>query len=255
MTITMTQPQLGVAATLSRGRANSATAMTRLDPVLMLWQPKGGCNKSVTTATAAFLMTEDGFCILGIDTDPTNPDVYRAHHGEMRCECIALDNENGFTSIARRISDARITGPILISGAAGNVEAFKDNAATLGLSAARVGRRFKMVVPIDLDTDSLIHIEDMAEALPEAEILIVRPRYFGRPEEFEVFNESDLGRKFLAERRVIDLPAVPAALVRRFKTDRMSFCAVAQKGDVADVAALDVWRPKARAALAPLLDW
>ena len=84
---------------------------------------------------------------------------------------------------------------------------------------------------------------------------IIRPRYFGRPEQFEVFNESDLGRKFLAERRVIDLPAVPAALVRRFKTDRMSFSAVAQRGDVADVAALDVWRPKARAALAPLLDW
>lgn len=255
MTIIMTRPQPSAPAAPSRDRANGTTAMTKLDPVLMLWQPKGGCNKSVTTATAALLLTESGFSIVGIDTDPTNPDVYRAHHGEMRCECIALDDENGFTSIARLISDARITGPILISGAAGNVEAFKDNAATLGLSASRVGRRFKMIVPIDLDTDSLIHIEDMAEALPEAEIHIIRPRYFGRPEQFEVFNESDLGRKFLAERRVIDLPAVPAALVRRFKTDRMSFSAVAQRGDVADVAALDVWRPKARAALAPLLDW
>lgn len=255
MTIIMTRPSHTAAATSLRGRAEGTTSLSKLDPVLMFWQPKGGCQKSVGTATAAFLMTETGYAIHGIDTDPTNPDIFRAHHGEMRCECIALDHEDGYSSIARRISDTRITGPILISGAAGNVEAFKDNAATLGLSASRVGRRFLVSVPIDLDTDSLIHIDDMAEALPEAEIHIIRPRYFGRPEQFEVFNASDLGRKFIAERRVIDLPAVPSTLVRRFKTDRMSFSAVAQRGDVADVAALDVWRPKARAALAPLLDW
>jgi hypothetical protein len=66
---------------------------------------------------------------------------------------------------------------------------------------------------------------------------------------------SDLGRKLTAKRRVIDRPAVSSTLVRLFKTDRMSFSVVVRLGDVADVAALDVWRPQASATLTPLLEW
>lgn len=54
---------------------------------------------------------------------------------------------------------------------------------------------------------------------------------------------------------MIDLPAMPAALVRHFKSDRLSLAAIAERGDIAEVAALDTWRPRSRAALAPLLDW
>lgn len=228
---------------------------SRLGPVIMAAQPKGGTRKSTTLAEIAFHLTEAGLPSWIIDPDKANPDNYRAHHTELKCECIALDREHGFTSIARRIGDTRISGPILISCGAGLAEVFKENAGTLDLAASRAGRRFIVLVPIDLDVDSLSHIDDMREAMPGAQFFIIRPRHFGHPEEFETFNDSDLGRDFIAQRRVIDLPAMPAALVRRFKSDRMSLRSVAERGDVGEVAALDTWRPRSRAALAPILDW
>ena len=74
MTITMTRPPQPAAATSLRGRAEGTTSLSKLDPVLMFWQPKGGCQKSVGTATAAFLMTETGYAIaanpMGIEALP-----------------------------------------------------------------------------------------------------------------------------------------------------------------------------------------
>lgn len=236
-------------------RDTSGTDRSGLGPVIMAAQPKGGTRKSTTLAEIAFHLTEAGLPPWIMDPDKANPDNYRAHHTELKCECIAMDREHGFTSIARRIGDTRISGPILISCGAGLAEVFKENAGTLDLAASRAGRRFIVLVPIDLDVDSLSHIDDMREAMPGAEFFIIRSRHFGRPEEFEAFNDSDLGRSFIAQGRVIDLPAMPAALVRRFKSDRMSLCAVAERGDIGEVAALDTWRPRSRAALAPILDW
>lgn len=227
----------------------------RLAPVIMAAQPKGGTRKSTTLAEIIFHLMEMGHMPWIIDQDKANPDNYKAHHTELKCECIAADREHGFTSIARRISDTTITGPILISCGAGLVDVFKENAGTLDLAASRVGRPFFVVVPIDLDVDSLNHIEAMREAMPSAQFFIIRPRHFGHPDEFEAFNESDLGHSFINQGRVIDLPAMPAALVRHFKSDRLSLAAIAERGDIAEVAALDTWRPRSRAALAPLLDW
>lgn len=242
-------------AHLPPNRDTSRFDPSSLWPVIMTVQPKGGSGKSTRLAEVAFHLVEAGLSPWIIDPDKANPDNYRAHHTELKCECIAMDREHGFTSIARRIGDTRISGPILISCGAGLEEVFKENAGTLDLAASRVGRRVLVLVPIDLDVDSLNHIDDMREAMPGAQFFIIRSRHFGRPEEFEAFNDSDLGRGFTAQGRVIDLPAMPAALVRRFKSDRMSLSAVAERGDIGEVAALDTWRPRSRAALAPILDW
>ena len=233
----------------------AGTDRSKLAPVIMAVQPKGGTRKSTTLAEIILHLMEMGHMPWIIDPDKANPDNFRAHRTELKCECIGLDREHGFTSIANRIADPRIAGPILISCGAGLAEVFKENAGTLDLAASRVGRKLIVVIPVDLDVDSLSHIDGVRQAMPGAEFFIVRPRHFGQPEEFEALNESDLGRDFIAQGRVIDLPAMPAALVRRFKSDRLSLTAVAERGDIGEVAALDIWRPRSRAALAPILDW
>jgi len=237
-----------------RGQTASSTM---LSPAYMVLQPKGGTTKSTTLEQLLLHLHELAEKqIWLIDCDLSNPDLYRAHHGkdDIKCECIALDADAGYTTVARRLADPRIAGPIAISTGAGLAEVYIRNLGTLDLAAYRARRPFIVIVTIDPDTDSVIHLEALRGAMPHAEFYVVRPRHFGRPEEFEVFNESDIAQQFLRENRVIDLPVMPSALVRRFKTDRKSLISVMESDDIADRCTLETWLPHSRKALAPIVD-
>lgn len=253
MTTILHRGQKPVSESAVRGQTASSTMLA---PAYMVLQPKGGTTKSTTLEQTLFHLYElVEKQIWLIDCDLSNPDLYRAHHdGDIKCECIALDADAGYTTVARRLSDPRITGPIAISTGAGLAEVYIRNLGTLDLAAHRARRPFIVLVTVDPDTDSVIHLEALREAMPNAEFYVVRPRHFGRPEEFEVFNESDIGQRFLQEGRVIDLPVMPSALVRRFKSDRKSLISVMQSDDIADRCTLDTWAPHSRRALAPILD-
>lgn len=245
------------AAHTPRGiRRDQTAANTMLSPAYMVLQPKGGTGKStVVEQILLHLYQSVEKQIWLIDSDLSNPDLYRAHHGsEIKCECIALDGDGGYTTVARRLSDPRIDGPIAISTGAGLAEVYARNLGILDLAAHHARRSMNVVITLDLDTDSVIHIQALREAMPHSMFYVVRPRHFGRPEEFEVFNESDIGQEFLATERVIDLPVMPSALARRFKTDRKSLISIMQSDDIADRCTLETWAPHSRRALSPFLD-
>lgn len=238
-------------------RRDQTAAGTMLSPAYMLLQPKGGTAKSITLEQLLLHLYDlVKHQIWLIDCDMSNPDLYRAHHTEIefKCECIALDSDGGYTTVARRLSDPRIDGPIAISTGAGLAEVYARNLGILDLAAHHARRSLNVVIPIDLDTDSVIHIQALREAMPHSVFYVIRPRHFGRPEEFEVFNESDIGQEFLAARHVIDLPVMPSALARRFKTGRKSLISIIEFDDIADRCTLETWAPHSRRALSPFLD-
>ncbi|MDP3600728.1 MAG: hypothetical protein Q8R85_06100 [Bosea sp. (in: a-proteobacteria)] len=226
----------------------------RLAQAILSWNPKGGVSKSSTLAALAYLLMCSGSRPRVIDTDVSNPDLWKSHERVLPCECLSLEDEGGFVSIARRLTDPDIDEEILISCGAGLVETFMENAPILDLAAKRLERPMVVLSPIDPDIDSCNHLPDLLEAMPNATVFVVRPRHFGRPESFRAFNESKLGQAMIADNRVIDLPAIPEAIMRRFKSQRLSFAEIAALGDEAETAALDIWSPRAEAALAPLLN-
>lgn len=227
----------------------------RLAPAILSWNPKGGVTKSSTLAAIAYQLMCSGSLPRVIDTDVSNPDLWKSHASVLICECLSLQDEDGFVSIARRLADRGIDDQILISCGAGLVETFVENAPILDLAAKRADRPLLVVSPIDQDIDSCNHLPDLIEAMPNATVFVVRPRHFGRPESFRAFNESKLGQAMIADNRVIDLPAIPDAIMRRFKSQRLSFAEIVALDDEAETAALDIWSPRAAAALAPLLNW
>lgn len=237
------------------GTKRAAPGKTSLPPAIIVVNPKGGVTKSTWLASTAYHLYELGWRPFVIDTDVSNPDLFKSHSERLTVECIALDNEDGFVSVARRLADPKIQEPILISCGAGLVEVFLENAPVLDLAASRAQRPLIVVSPIDLDIDSFIHLDDIVEAMPGARVFVVRPRHYGRPRDFVAFASSEIGESFIKQQRVIDMPALPASLARRFKTDRMSLMDVRDHDDPAETSALDIWSPKAAAALAPILTW
>lgn len=224
-------------------------------PAILVWNAKGGTTKSSTTAGLAYLLMNSASYPRIIDTDVSNPDLFKSHHRVLESECLSLEDQDGFVTVARRLADRSIDREILISCAAGLVEVFLENAPILDLAASRAERPLIIVSPIDQDVDGCNHLPDLLKAMPNATVFAVRPRHFGRPESFRAFNESKLGQAMIADNRVIDLPALPDAIMRRFKSERLSFSEIEELHDAAETAALDIWSPKAAAALAPILNW
>jgi len=238
-----------------RRQRGAAPGKAGLPPAIMAVNPKGGVAKSTVLAAVAYHLCERGRWPHIVDADIANPDMAKSHSKHLRVETIPLDIEDGFVALARRLADPKIQDPILVSCGAGLVETFLENAPVLDLAATRVQRPLIVLSPIDLDIDSFIYLEDIVNAMAGALVYVIRPRHIGRPQDFVAFASSEIGQHFIAQRRVIDMPALPAALARRFKTDRMSLMDVREMDDPAETSALDVWSPKAAAALAPILDW
>lgn len=251
----MTTKELMEQARRQREAARNHTKTDGLPPAIIAVNPKGGVSKSTLLAGVAYHLYVQGWRPHIIDADVSNPDLSKSHSLRLMVERFSLENEDGFVSVARRLADPTIQEPILISCGAGLVEAFIEGAPILALAASRAARPLIVVSPIDLDIDSFIHLEDIVQAMPGAHVYVVRPRHYGRPQDFVAFAASEIGSSFIEQKRVIDMPALPAALARRFKTDRMSLMDVVDHDDAAEMSALEVWSPKAAAALAPILTW
>lgn len=251
----MTTKELMEEARRQRDAARGQGRAAGLPPAIIAVNPKGGVTKSTFLASTAYHLYVLGWRPFIIDADMSNPDLFKSHSPRLTVECFSLENEDGFVSTARRLADPTIQEPILISCGAGLVEAFLESAPILALAAARAKRPLVVVSPVDLDIDSFIHLEDIVQAMPGARAYVVRPRHYGRPRDFVALASSEIGRRFIDEQRVIDMPALPAALARRFKTDRMSLMDIVDHDDAAEMSALEVWSPKAAAALAPILTW
>lgn len=69
----------------------------------------------------------------------------------------------------------------------------------------------------------------------------------------EQFPATELGRRYLAAGRVIDVPLLPEALSRAFKDDHHSLSWIEQHGSGGERASLEGWREKSRLAYARFL--
>lgn len=212
---------------------------------------KGGVGKSAALAAVTYLLQCTGAAPVIVDTDPPNPDMQKAHASTLRTYCVALDREDGYTTLAK-ICGAH-DDPVMVSGAAGNQDVFLEYAPVLDLACQSIGRAIAVIWPLDLDIDSFVSLADSAEAMPNATFWVVRNCHFGGPDQFRAWNNSETARPYFQTGQILDLPAIPASVMRLFKTGRKSFAEIETHGEFQVRAALEIWRGRASRALAPLL--
>lgn len=219
--------------------------------VFLARNTKGGVGKSTLLAILIYLLNMLRNELSVIDTDAANPDIYKSHHERYSAYCLGLNTEDSYTALAGLIRS--LEGDVMISAAAGGQELFAEYAPVLDDACLILERPVHVLWPMDLDVDSYVSLAESAEAMPHATFWPIRNLYFGKPEEFVAWNESKTAEPYFAQKRVLDLPPTPAALMRCFKTDRMSFLDVHERGHVELQSALRIWNKRVSQALAPLL--
>lgn len=236
----------------TKAAALSSTMLNRqpeeAEAVFLFHSGKGGVCKSTEAANLNYHFRRAGKIPTLIDGDYGTQDFILAHHEEQECHPLRMSEEDAFTEIADVITEADRSSPIIVSCPGGQAELFNDHASTILVAAGSVGRKVYVLSPLDLHVNSYDHVLPMEEAVRGADIYLLRPRWWGRPEQFFAFNSSELGQRYLNARRVIDLPLAPEALARAFKDGKHSLYWLERNGSGGERSALEAWREKSRRA-------
>lgn len=152
---------------------------------------KGGVGKSVVSVGAIDTALAHGETPILVETDTSNPDVWKMYKNELRAELIDLDEANGWIDLIN-ICDQHPESTIVINTAARNNRGVAAYGETLSSTLSELDRRLVTFWVINRQRDSLELLNDYMTALAGSAIHVVRNAHYGPEDKFELYNNSKL---------------------------------------------------------------
>ena len=214
---------------------------------------KGGVGKSMMTVATLDHLLERGAKVLLVECDTSNPDVWKAYREQIEAELIDLDEADGWIHLVNTCDRYR-EGVVVVNTAARNNLAVKQYGATLDSSLEELGRKLVALWMINRQRDSLELLKEFMDAVPKADVHVVRNGYFGDEKKFELYNGSKI-REEVESRggKSITLPDLADRVADDIYVKRISLSAAAQSLPIGNRAELGRWRGEVRRVLAEVL--
>src|ERR1022692_35063 len=153
-------------------------------PIFLIGGGKGGVGKSLlSVALVDYVSVTDGRPFL-VETDTSVPDVYKTYSGDIGAELVNLDEREGWIDLVNLV-ESKPESTIVINTGARNQTGISNFGRTLGKALSQLKRKLVVFWLIDRKRESLELLADFTEALPEAEMHVVRNMYLGTEKKFE----------------------------------------------------------------------
>ena len=159
--------------------------------IFLIGGSKGGVGKSLITMAMVDYLLEQNENILLIDSDTSNPDVWKAYHETVKCELVNLDEAEGWIELVN-YCDNNPDSTVVINTAARNNKGVSKYGTTLNTSISELNRKLITLWIINRQRDSLELLNEYMDALPNADVHVLRNAYFGDEKKFELYNNSKL---------------------------------------------------------------
>lgn len=214
---------------------------TQSPPIYMIDGSKGGVGKSfVTLAFIDYLQRMDVNVVL-IETDTSNPDVMKAVHDEIECASCDLDNINGWMDFVN-FCDTHRNSTVIVNTAARNLAGVAQYGGTLASALSDLARRLIVLWVINRQRDSLELLLKFGATFPSAVTHVVRNGYFGPPERFTLYEESNLRKAIEAQGQSLDFPDLADRVADALRSQRLSISKAAEIMHIGERAELLRWR-------------
>jgi hypothetical protein len=141
-------------------------------------------------ALTDFLM-KSGETILLIDSDTSNPDVWRNYKSVARCELLNLDKADGWIELIN-LCDGAPESTVVVNTAARNNSGVSAYGTTLNNTLKELKRKLVTLWVINRQRDSLELLKEFIDAIPNADVHVVRNGFFGVEKQFELYNTSKM---------------------------------------------------------------
>lgn len=152
---------------------------------------KGGVGKSMVTMAVVDLLVSMGESVLLIESDTSNPDVWKTYKEEVDTELVDLDQADGWIELVN-LCESKPESVVVINTAARNNAGVSSYGETLNSTLAELKRKLVTLWVINRQRDSLELLKGYMDAIPNADVHVVRNGHAGEEKKFELYNESKL---------------------------------------------------------------
>jgi hypothetical protein len=184
---------------------------------------KGGVGKSMVSMAVIDRLIDAGRKVLLIETDTSNPDVHKCYGEEVTSFLVDLEAGNGWVELLN-ICDRDREATVVVNTRAANNEGIRSYGETLRGSLKELERALTTLWVINPQRDSVELLKAFLETFPDDGLVhVVRNEYFGREEDFEVYNKSKT-RDRLEERggRSLNFPVLADRVANDIYNKRLS---------------------------------
>jgi hypothetical protein len=202
---------------------------------------KGGVGKSMVTMSLLDYLGGKGEKLVLIESDTSNPDVWKSYRDEVESHTINLDEANGWIELVN-LADQYSDATVVINTAARNNEGVKRFGDTLGSTLGELSRDLVTFWVINRQRDSLELLKDFTEALPGSAVHVIRNGYFGEEDAFELYNGSKV-RKSVEDKggKSLTFPNLADRVADDIYTKRLSLAKAIKELPIGNRAELRRW--------------
>jgi len=213
-------------------------------PIYLVGGSKGGVGKSMVTIALIDNLTAKGEKVVLIETDTSNPDVWKTYKDDTKGALVNLEEGNGWIELINICGDVEnADAVIVINTRAANNQGVQRYGETLNSTLEELDRKLVALWVINRQRDGLELLKDFREALPNALVHVVRNGYFGEESKYQLYNGSKI-RKTVEEAggKSVTFPDMADLLADDIYTKRLTIAKAATDLPIGNRAELKRWK-------------
>jgi hypothetical protein len=198
-------------------------------------------------------LLEQGRSVLLIESDTSNPDVWKAYKDTVDAHLVDLDEADGWIELVNAC-DSAPESVAVVNTAARNNRGVSAYGKTLSSTLEELKRALVTLWVINRQRDSLELLKEYMTALPNAEVHVVRNGYFGDEKKFELYNGSNI-RKAVEEKggKSLTFPDLADRVSDDLYSRRLSIARAGKELPLGNRAELSRWKGDVSKVLAGLV--
>lgn len=214
---------------------------------------KGGVGKSFVCMALIDYLKQINEKVLVIETDTSNPDVYKIYHQITDCSLVDLDTADGWIDLVNtceKYSDYAV----VINTAARNHKGMEQYGSLLTDTLEELNRELVTFWVINRQRDSVELLKNFVQIVPAHIIHVMRNEYFGSLDKFELYNSSEL-KKAIEENggKSVMFPEIADRVSDEIYSKRISIENALSSMPIGNRAELSRWRSIVKSILIDLL--
>jgi hypothetical protein len=190
---------------------------------------KGGVGKSIIAMCVIDYLENIEESPILIESDTSNPDVWKTYQNRVKSELINLDDKDGWINFIN-LCESNKNSTIVINSAARSNDGVRVHGRMLNDSIDELGHKLITLWVINRQRDSLELLADYMKTISKAEIHVVRNTYIGDPSKFELYNSSNI-KKTIEDLggKTIDFPDLADRVADAIYNDRLPIAEAGEK--------------------------
>ncbi len=229
-----------------------------MNKIIVIGGGKGGVGKSMVAMAMTDALLADGKNLVVVESDDSNPDIYKSVHETILCEVFSLDDPSGYIALGNFIERHKESW-IVINSAARATTSLIENSPLLADVSRELERELVMLWPVNRQRDSLELLKTFLDkAVGFGATYAVINTHFGSPEKFQRYfapsPDADPNRPPKLRERVtgtIIFPELNDNVADKLTDNRLALWTADASGklSIAERSALRQFREAAKKAL------